>query len=1126
MTPRDDATLAQHIAAQPLANTWLSANAGSGKTRVLTDRVARLLLRDVAPEQILCLTYTTAAASEMQNRLFQRLGGWVMLESADLVTALRELGEDGPFDDETLGKARTLFAKAIETPGGLKIQTIHSFCATLLRRFPLEAGVSPNFQEIDERSAELLRADVVERMASGPHAPLVEALAMAMGSETFEKLTELMVRHRDAFTRPVTRDTICGWYGLPAGYTVADAAEQALAPGDMHSLAAFVADLKSSTSTMIKAGEKLTQITALDASAVPILEEVFLTKTGTPRANFPVKDMREDNPEQAEWIRDWMQAVEDARRRRIALENVDRTEALHRFAQTFLPAYDAAKTAQGVLDYDDLVNKARALLTDPEAAQWVLYRLDGGIEHILVDEAQDTSPLQWEVIDRLALEITSGEGAGANRARTLFVVGDKKQSIYSFQGADPGAFDRMRGTFSDRLAHGTAPLQDRTLQHSFRSAPEILSLVDETLQGKTTSGFDAQGTHRAFHDAMPGQVDLWPVIAKEETPEQPDFEDPVDVVQPSDAQRVLAGHVASEIKRMLDTETPIAIRTPEGDWMARPAKPGDFLILVRSRTGVFPEIIRALKEAGVPTAGNDRIKVGAELAVRDLRAMLSVLALPEDNLSLAAVLKSPLFGWTEQQLYTLAHHRTSPFLWHALREAPEHRETAEVFHALMAQTDFLRPFDLLERILTRYDGRTRLLSRLGVQAEDGINALLSQALAYEQAEIPSLTGFLAWMETDDLTIKRQVPQQADEVRVMSVHGAKGLEAPVVILPDTHKSRPRDLDRVLVSDGCAFWRPNAADACPQTSRVSTATREAEQAERDRLLYVAMTRAEQRLIVCAAGDIGKKPDESWYGMVADGMRKCDAALLDLPALAEGGPGLRLGGHAWPAVIAAEDTQGTPPSALPEWVTERAPVPPPQTALLSPSDLGGAKALPGELGQDTDAAKRFGSLVHLLLEHLPPLAPALRVEAAQTLAGADHADILAEALAHVATCLDAPALAHVFAKDALVEVPITAPLPQLGGARMSGVIDRLIVTDDIVHAYDFKSNAVVPQSAEDVPEGLLRQMGAYAAALAQVFPGKTVETALIWTSTGAVQPLPHKMVMEALSRAVHLDASQGPA
>ncbi len=1121
----DEATQRQVRAADPTLSTWLSANAGSGKTRVLTVRVARLLLQGVDPQNILCLTYTKAAASEMQNRLFQRLGGWAMLPDTDLVRDLRGLGIDGALSADRLRTARTLFARAIETPGGLKIQTIHAFCAGLLRRFPLEAGVSPQFAEMEDRAAQLLRAEVLDVMSDGPVAGLVDGIVRYLSDEKLDPLVRAVLGNREIFGTAPDHAKLAGVFGVPPGLSIADLLDRLLGAEERSMIARLCTACRQGSTNDQKAAEKLAHITPdrpPRAADLALLEDVFLTGNGSKEpftakiGSFPTKATRAANPEVVAAAEELMDAVEQARPDRLALMALERTTALYQFAAWFIPAYEARKLAQGLLDFDDLIAKAGALLTDPQVAEWVLFKLDGGIDHILVDEAQDTSPAQWAVIQRLAREFAVGQGARPDRERTIFVVGDKKQSIYSFQGADPDGFDRMRDHFGTQLAQIGKPLQSEQLAYSFRSSPAILRLVDQTFMGPSGDGVGTDLSHYAHKADLPGRVDLWPVIAEEKAEADIVWYEPVDQVSPQHHNVQLARRIASEIRRMKLHETVPVGPDRNGVHYRRPITEGDILILVQRRSDLFAELIRACKEAGLQIAGADRLKIGEELAVKDIVALLRFLALPEDDLSLAAALRSPLFGWTEQQLFTVAHHRPDGrTLWEAVRQA-DITEGREILDDLRRQADFLRPYDLIERLLIRHDGRKRLLARLGEEAEDGIDALLSQALSYEQSSIPSLTGFLSWLETEDVEIKRQLDSAGDRIRVMTVHGSKGLEAPIVILPETQKRPVQVNDELLVSGDHVLWKTNKAEQPPIMEALRIDRERAQEQERRRLLYVAMTRAEKWLIVCAAGDIGTG-DDSWYGMIERAMGQAGAEDHDFGF----GIGQRFALGDWSdlpmnePVVAADPVIEPPNFALIESL-------PPSGKTLSPSDLGGPKALPGEgADSDTEQAKLRGTLVHLLLEHLPSWSADRRLSLGQSLLNA-HPDVAAAGetetlIADAMRLIDDPALTHIFDAETLSEVEVTAALDDVGGQRIHGTIDRLIVTPDKVTAIDFKSNRKVPMSASDVPEGILRQMGAYQAALTQIYSGRTVQTSILWTATGQVMPLDSAQIIAALRRAV---------
>ncbi len=1115
---RDDATQNQVTAADPTRSTWLSANAGSGKTRVLTDRVARLLLEGVSPQNILCLTYTKAAAAEMQNRLFKRLGGWAMLDDKPLRSDLATLGVEGVIAPEKLSAARRLFARAIETPGGLKIQTIHSFCASILRRFPLEAGVSPNFREIEDRTAVLMRSEVLDQIASGPQANLLVNVLRFFGGGELDKLVREITGRANDFARPVDenalRDTLDIAPGQAMSTLVADV---------------FSADTAEIVGDLIKAcrtGGKMDNAAADKLESVNLgnptvgdlikLEGVFLfgetakSPFGPKVGTFPTKSVQAANPDLTDALNGLMEAVAALREDRQSLMAFERSVALHRFAHAFVQAYDAKKTAKGVLDFDDLIGKARQLLTDKAVAAWVLFRLDGGIDHLLVDEAQDTSPSQWAVVQHLTREFVSGDGARDAR-RTVFVVGDKKQSIYSFQGADPAEFDRMRDYFDNALLQIEDPLQTRTLAHSFRSSTAVLRVVDETFVRERAEGLGDASQHIAFNVDMPGRVDLWPVISPDKTQDDPDdnWLKPVDEVSADHHLVQMADRVAGQIRRMIDHET---LPVKAGDtYNRRPVRAGDVLILVQSRQNLlFLELIRACKQAGLPIAGADVLRVGGELAVKDIAALLRFLALPEDDLSLAAALRSPLFGWTEQQLFTLAHHRPEKgYLWEALRKSKRQNATTDVLYDMLNNADFLRPYDLIARLLVRHGGRQALLARLGPEAEDGIDALLAQALSYESDNTPSLTGFLTWMDTDDLTVKRQIDAQGDQIRVMTVHGAKGLEAPIVILPDTAE-RPNLVKSQVLPGDVPLWKTVKAEMPAAMTAIHDAIADAQFRERLRLLYVAMTRAENWLIVGAAGETGKS-GTAWHDIVGDGMTHAgafDATAGDLTVQ-------RVEHGNWGAGTLLPRTARTTERRNAEVLPPLPPVTRGET--ISPSNLGGDKTLAGEFDDGDAASLLRGSLIHLLLEHMPALpASDRRAVGARLISAYPEADtvptddLIDDALA----LIDAAHLTSIYAPDTLAEVTITAELPGLG--RMHGNIDRLIVTPETVTAVDFKTNRNTPDSADALPDGLLRQMGAYAAALSQIYPDRRITTAILWTRTAVLMELPDNLTSAALARA----------
>jgi len=1078
---KQDATRRQIEAAWPARSAWVSANAGSGKTRVLTNRVARLLLGGTAPARILCLTFTKAAAAEMQNRLFKQLGEWAMMPDAPLREALADLGEDNLPDTQLL-HARSLFARALETPGGLKIQTIHAFCESLLHRFPLEAQVSPDFELLDERGAKALRAEVLDDMALDMPEDFAEFIEKAGEPEGF--LHDIL-KHQELFEHGFFEAEAAEALGAEPEIPEDILLARVLDGFDDQTLDAFIDALfkgggvkDGAAAELLVASRKNPAGTALD-----LLVEGFLRKDFLPRSTrgFPTAAAKKFLPNAADTMAALIERVYAAHQSRLALVALEKARVLNGFAGGFLARYNARKSARAVLEFEDLIRKADALLRESEMAQWVLYRLDGGIDHILVDEAQDTSPLQWDIVKALAEEIYATEG---EVPRTVFVVGDEKQSIFSFQGADPHEFAEVKALLHERLEAVGTPMYEGALQCSFRSAPPILSLVDQVFSGDARGGVVGEIRHIAVDDALPGRVELWPFYEKDPAEEKLPWDAPVDALTPSDPVLLLAEDVAARVAEIIKTRVVLPGKK-------RPVQAGDFLILVQARGALFTALLKELKAASVPVAGADRLKVAEELAVKDLLALLQFAANPRDDLALACALRSPLCGVSEAALFKLAHGRKGR-LWDAVK--PD-----EMLSDILDHVDYERPFELLERILIHHKGREKLLARLGPEAEEGVDELLRQALEYERGEAPSLTGFLNWVKADDLTVKRQFNNEDNLLRIMTVHGAKGLEAPIVILPQTVKKANNQVNSVLpLESGLAACGAAVAELPEGLAEARRAQAALQTDEKMRLLYVALTRAESWLIMAGSGDRKKVP-ENWYDPVEE-------ALQALGATVDGAGRLVLENN-WAlekgeAVQAAKTTV-----SLPDWLVAPAPgvIKPPRAK--SPSDLGGEHTVAGAMA-DADALLR-GAQIHTLLEHLAKVPEAARAAKARALISAPLQGVIEEALA----VLQAPGLAAVFAPDTLREVPFSATLPEIG--LVSGRIDALLVGDTVL-AVDFKSNPQVPAMPEAVPEGFLRQMAAYGAGLALVYPDREIKTAILWTASQTLMDIPAPLLDAALKRA----------
>jgi ATP-dependent helicase/nuclease subunit A len=1129
-------TPAQIAAADPAVSAWVAANAGSGKTRVLTQRVARLLLGGAVPERILCLTYTRAAAAEMQTRLFAMLGGWAMAPNTRLGAELAALeGATAPVEDaEALARARRLFARALETPGGLKIQTIHAFCDSLLRRFPLEAGVSPRFQVLDERQATLIAAAIRTELAAEAEAGRMAAfdrVAARLDEAALDALIAAILGLRAAFGGTDTEARLAAHFGAAAHEEAAALARAALArldPKELDRLASGLAELGGSADREAAA--------AIDAAraawegdpwaAAGRLARGYTTQKGEPRSRrgFPVKAVLDAWPGAdaltdalIAWAGDWLATAR-------AREAAARARDLDAFARALLDRYARAKAARALLDFDDLVAGAGALLTRSDMAAWALWKLDRGIDHILVDEAQDTAPGQWAVIRAIAREFHAGAGARAVR-RTLFAVGDEKQSIFSFQGAEPAAFGENRQHFAGWLEGAGAPLSRPALTTSFRSAPGILEFVDAVFAGEAARGLtlEAEPVGHVAHRAQDAaRVDLWPLVEPDAAAEPAPWWQPVDAPPPGNAKVRLARLLAAEIGRMIAEDR----LPPREGRPGRRVRPGDILVLVAQRDLLARTLIRELKAADVPVAGADRLSLAAELAVKDLMALVRVAVTPDDDLSLAALLRSPLCEVSEEDLFALANGRRGT-LWQALMAAGDrHLREAKMLRDMAAQADFLRPYEFLERALIGHDGRCRLLARLGQEAEDPIDELLAQALAYEARETPSLAGFIAWIEAADIKVKREMEHGRDEVRVMTVHGAKGLEAPVVILPDTlSKGGGRGPTLLRGGDAAAplvLWAGPKAEDDPLTAAARAEAEARAAAERKRLLYVALTRAEDWLILAGAGRQDRLPG-SWYELLAQGADRLDGFTEVSGPAGLPGPVRRRETQPVPLAAAAVPEPAPEPAATPRrpaWLA-RAPREE-RPARLGPALLGRQAEEAGPprgAGLGRDLALERGLAVHRLLERLPAFPAAERPALARRLLACEFPALdtaVAEAaVAEALAVIEAPFAAELFGPETLAEAGVTLHLPIPGPQPRIGRIDRLVLTPGRVLVVDFKSDAMPPAEAARVPEPYLVQLAAYRAGAAALWPGRAVEAAILWTATPALMPLDPGQLDRALEQ-----------
>lgn len=1113
-------------ALDPAASVFVSANAGAGKTSLLTSRVLRLLLHGVAPSKILCLTFTNAAAAEMTGRILNELGQWVMAQEEVLRGKLQKLTGQVP-DEMQLARARSLFATVLEAPDGIRIQTIHGFCQSLLRRFPLEAGIGPHFTVMDTRTQQELLKEARQRLfdRAQRHDPqlrdAISAIARSISESSFQALLEEIVQHNRRFRsllmprhamEQAMADVWRHFSLMPeatlTGLITTHFAYDAQTLAQLRQIAALLLQGDDKAQALGQGMADWLEHTGRRDSRYMSYRQLFLTQKNEPRKNLCNKGVLPE--ELLEVLKTEQVRVVAFSNACLALEIARRTVQVLHVAEGLLTLYDAQKEARGVLDYDDLIITARKLLQQPGIAPWVLFKLDGGIDHVLVDEAQDTSTEQWQIIDALTQEFFSGLGR-KEVDRSLFVVGDEKQSIFSFQGADAAALAHMQHYFSARIKDAALPVYPISLIHSYRSTTQVLNAVDKIFsrpQARSGVIFKEEELVHLITREHPGLVELWPLIEAEE-----------EEGAPSPAAR-LARTLAETIHGWLK----------QGMWLEgknRFLRAGDIMILVRSRTGLVGSLVRALKRRGVPVAGQDRMRLGDNLAVQDLMALGQCLLLPEDDLTLVTVLKNPVFNLSEEQLFTLSWQRGGS-VWERLKlyaeSDPAFAQAYTLLAELRARADYLTPYALYAYLLDTRGARRRFIGRMGQEYNDPIDEFLGQALVYERGHAPSLQGFLHWLVSGDSEIKRDMEQSQDNVRIMTVHGSKGLQAPVVILPDTVEI-PKSKDILLWQEHVfPFWPSTSANDDMLCRQLRQLRKDAELAEYRRLLYVALTRAEDRLYICGATGREKAHEQSWYHLIREGLTPM-AVPFDMPW----GKGMRVGENSSPhkgevrkgAVMAPPEQNCLHPSPPPMgegnfiFLTQPVPTEPAPSQPLSPSRLRGEEpAGASPLGQ-VQVYQR-GTLIHKLLQYLPEMAPEQRTSAARRLALA-YAKGWPEEM--VQSCMDESlaVIAHpdfdfLFMPPSLAEVPVAGCVSMKGrDIAVSGQIDRLHIGKQDVWIVDYKSNLMPPAQAGDVPVAYLQQMQLYRLLIQRIYPDKSVHCALLWTAAPRLMPLPNALLDE---------------
>ncbi len=1163
---RSSLTSAQAHATLPNLTAWVGASAGTGKTHVLTARALRLMLTGTQPENILCLTYTKAAAAEMKNRIFKELGSWTIMDDASLSAAIFERTEEYA-DAKMLRRARQLFARVLDLSGGLSVQTFHSFCQSLLMRFPLEAGLTPGFEGMEEARAADIMANAKDQMLSASRpsgvggkghqdtdvgsgdtlAHSAEVLTKALQQVSVlatEQTFDAAIDRLSFFSREVAAAGFAygGYEGVFSalhrllGLSLDDTPDSVLDAMidrnsiDTQNLRAVALKMLEGSKTEAQNGHYILQfLTTEPETLLKVFDDfksVFLTQKNAPKTRMLNKATLAADP-------DFQIIMETEQLRLSALQTkLDAawialaTKSLLMLGIEQLSRYERVKQAKGLLDFDDMIVRTENLLDRTDVSPWILYKLDHRIDHILVDEAQDTNSAQWKVVRAIASEFFAGVGARdtlPKNPRTVFAVGDAKQSIFSFQRADPKQFLIARDDIFEAARGADQHAENITLNLSFRSGEAVLGLVDSIFADGNTariglSDFDKTITHSTSRLGHGGLVELWPLMEDDPKVEPEYWLPPVQQGAIKTAEIKTAERIAYHIHEKLRTEEFLPS-------LGRPVQAGDIMIILRRRGKIVSPLVRALKNYGIPVAGKDRMSLSEELAVQDVLAAVRFVLQPHDDLNTAVLLKSPLVGLSEEALFDLAYNREGS-LWHAVQNKQKPKVT-KMLRTLLSLADMNTPFAFFTRILGPLGGRQLLASRLGQDIDDALDELLAESLRFESQFPSSLQGFLGYIESSNAVIKRDMEAVGNQVRIMTAHSAKGLQAPIVYLtditslPDTGRdSRILMLPDTMggsnsVGSGVPIWSSAASGAeIVQTLKAGMKARSL--AEYRRLLYVALTRAEDQLFV--AGWKGQKnvSEDSWYKAVETGFQ----GLEETVRLKDGTMRYHIPFTAIGTTGRIEATKTSAPISLPQWVGQPAPIETDPPRPLTPSRPKGKEpAVRSPLKRGIERRYLRGRAMHSLLEWLPDADFSARHGQTQEQAALSYLAIpahglskqeIAQAWQQIKTILTHKEFGHLFGPNSQAEVQIAG---MVGKRAISGQVDRLVIDDDSVLIVDYKTNRSPPSDPEGIAGVYVKQMALYWAALKQIYPDKTVHAALLWTDSATLMKIPENHLQHAL-------------
>ena len=1121
---QDNSLQNQKIASNPNYSVWVSASAGTGKTTVLVNRLLRLFLNDVEPSKVLCLTYTNAGAIEMQNRIYKKARDWATISDDDLIKELKNLSdtpENNTDIDNLFLKARKLFSKLIDNPVPLKIYTIHAFCQSILKRFPIEAGITPHFKIIEDSEVKTLLNEAYQKFVHTlkndkniDYIDVFESFNYLMNNTSeseFDNLIETIIDGREHFFE------LCLKYKTKA--KILETLKNKIFKNFSYPIESFIDDtmlFKANVLDHIPSGfiDKLKQILSVDdgkksiarlnligsflaendtEKKFDIYKHIFLNSDDSIPANGILNkksimaDMKFPDNVSRETIR-IREAVEFIN----SVEIFKTTSSVLDIGLTLNDIYEKLKKKRGVMDFTDLITTVKKLFARDSISSWILYKLDGGISHVLIDEAQDTSPIQWEIVDKLTSEFFT-TGSDKKNVKSLFSVGDRKQSIFSFQGANIKLFEKYKNYFKERIEFENYPFYDLPLNRSFRSCENILNTVDDVI--KNSSGVllpNEDITHIPNRKDSSGLVEVLPLVKRIEDKTSKCFKPPVENINVFNTEVEMANVLATKIRYLLDNEY---ISDPKKDSddtkkFIRKIEPKDIMILVKKRN-LADSITKALLAKNIPLAGRDKLSLSDNIAVEDLISLLKFVLFNYDDLSLAEVLKSPLYNLTDDDLFDLCFNRKDETLFSRLSESEKYKDITNDLKYLIDFSKTALPFEFFDYVLKVQNKRKNFISRLGVEVVDVLNGFLSQCLSYDNLKLgKSLSDFYEWFSLNDVEIKRNMEQVNNTVRIMTVHSSKGLEAPVVFLYNANEVLSSSRDRILWSEDFPMYKTsNFKTSGKIFSDMLDTENTANQEEFYRLLYVAMTRARDRLYVIGSENNSKNA-RTWYSCIKESLLSNPKHRIEkntninfAPDVFTDDDFVILGENDTGEISKTETVISKNFETLPEFFNEKVDDIPPYNIDIVPTS-----PLSQNDENNTENALSRGTIIHKLLEYISKfngddIEKFIDFYLSKT--KIEDKDFIKN---NILKLYNNSEYNFIFKNKNLSETEIITSENNISKILR---VDKIVFNNDEIWIIDYKTD----KQTESVPSAYKKQLDKYKTAIAKIYPDKKIHTAILW-------------------------------